>query len=69
MKIKKLKKLKKYYSENGPTKLSWPISAKSNKNFFLFKKKKKLQWPMSAKSDTQLPGFMYNQIRIFMDRL
>ena len=40
MKIKKLKNLKKYYSENGPTKLSWPISAKSNKNFFLFKKKK-----------------------------
>ena len=40
MKIKKLKKLKKYYSENGPTKLSWPISATSNKKFFLFKKKK-----------------------------
>ena len=30
MKIKKLKKLKKYYSENGPTKLPWPMSAKSD---------------------------------------
>ena len=45
MKIKKLKKLKKYYSENGPTQLSWPISAKSNKNFFLFKKKKNYHGP------------------------
>ena len=30
MKIKKLKKSKKYYSEKNPTKLSWPIRAKSD---------------------------------------
>ena len=30
MKIKKLKKWKKYYSEKNPTKLAWPMSAKSN---------------------------------------
>ena len=36
---------------------------------FLFKKKKKLPWPMSAKSDTHLPGFIYYEIRIFLDRL
>ena len=30
MKIKKLKKRKKYYSEKTPTKLSWHISAKSD---------------------------------------
>ena len=40
MKIKKLKKWKKYYSEKSPTKLSWPMSAKSDKKKFLFKKKK-----------------------------
>ena len=39
--------------------------------FFLFKEKKntKLSWPMSAKFDTQLPNFIYNEIRIFLDRL
>ena len=50
----KLKKCKKY-SEKKPTKLSWPMSVKSDKKVFLFKKrkkKKKLPWPMSAKSDT-----------------
>ena len=53
MKIKKLKKWKKYYSEKNPTKLSCPMSAKSDKKI-LFKKKKKtkLSWPMSTKSDT-----------------
>ena len=30
MKTKKLKKLKKYYSEKHPTKLSWPMSVKSD---------------------------------------
>ena len=36
------------------TKLSWPMSAKSDKNFFYSERKKstKLPWPMSAKSDT-----------------
>ena len=29
------------------------------------KKPTKLSWPMSAKSDTQLPGFIYNEIGIF----
>ena len=49
----KIKNEKKYYSEKIPTKLSWPMKAKSDK-IFLFKKKKnaKLPWPMSAKSDT-----------------
>ena len=39
--------------------------------FFYSKRKKnaKLPWPMSAKSDTQLPGFIYNEVRIFLDRL
>ena len=48
MKIKELKKWKKYYSEKNHTKLSWP---------------------MSAKSDTKLPGFIYNEISIFLDSL
>ena len=35
------------------TKLSWPMSAKSDKTFFIQKEKKtKSPWPMSAKSDT-----------------
>ena len=53
MKIKKMKKSKKYYSGKNPT--TWPMSAKSAKKVFLFKKKKrntKLPWPMSAKCDT-----------------
>ena len=33
--------MKKYYSEKPPTKISWPMSAKSDKFFFLFKKEKK----------------------------
>ena len=28
--MKKLKKRKKYYSEKNPTKISWPMSAKSD---------------------------------------
>ena len=37
----------------NPTKLSWPMSTKSDKTFFIQKEKKtKLPWPMSAKSDT-----------------
>ena len=42
MKIKKLKKWKKYYSEETPTKLSWPMSAKSDKKFFFIQKEKKI---------------------------
>ena len=57
MKIKELKKWKKYYSEKKLTKLSWPMSAKSDQKISYLKskkkkKKKKLPWPMSAKSDT-----------------
>ena len=33
-------KRKKSYSEKNPTKLLWPMSAKSDKKSFLFKKKK-----------------------------
>ena len=39
MKLKKLEKRKNYYSEKNPTKLSWPMSAKSDK-FFIQKEKK-----------------------------
>ena len=54
MKIKNWNNEKIYYSEKKPTKLSWPMSTKSDKKHFLFKNKKstKLPWPMSAKSDT-----------------
>ena len=48
-------KRKKSYSEKNPTKLLWPMSAKSDqKNLFIQKEKKnrKLAWPMSGKSDT-----------------
>ena len=42
MKIKKLKKWKKYYSKKKKiTKLSWPTSVKSVKTFFIRKDKKK----------------------------
>ena len=34
MKIKKLKKMKKDIQKKNPTKLSWPISVKSDKNSF-----------------------------------
>ena len=40
--------------KKNPTKLSWPMSAKSDK-YFLFKKNQKntrLPWSISAKSDT-----------------
>ena len=40
MKIKKLKKWKTYYSEKKPTKLSCPMSAKSDKKSFYSKRKK-----------------------------
>ena len=33
-------KRKKSYSEKNPTKLLWPMRAKSDKKTFLFKKKK-----------------------------
>ena len=43
------------------------MSAESDqKNFIQKEKKTKLPWPMSAKSDTQLPGFIYNEIRILL---
>ena len=45
------------------------MSAKSDKKTSKRKNNTKLPWPMSTKSDTQLPGFTYNEIVIFMDRL
>ena len=50
----KNKEMKKCYSEKNLTKLSWPVSAKSDKRFFIQKEKKntKLSSPMSAKSHT-----------------
>ena len=50
---KKIEKMKKNIQKKPPTKLSWAMSAKSDKTFFIQKEKKaKLPWPMSAKSDT-----------------
>ena len=69
--MKKFEKIKKiYYSEKKSTKLHGP-EVPNLINFFYSKRKKttKLPWPMSAKSDTQLPGFSYNKVRIFLDRL
>ena len=40
MKIKKLKEWEKHYSQENPTKLSWPMSVKSNKKIFYSKRKK-----------------------------
>ena len=64
---KKMEKMKNYYSEKKPTKISWPMSVKSDQRKILFKNKTstKQPWPMSAKPETQLPGFIYNEIRIF----
>ena len=46
------------------------MSGKSDKNvFYSNRKKTKLPWPMNAKSDTSLPGFIYNKVRIFLNRL
>ena len=63
--------MKKIFRKKNPTKLSWSESAKSDKKNFIQKEKKntKLPWPISARSDTQLPGFIYNEIMIFLDRL
>ena len=36
----KIKELKKFYSEKNHTKLSWPMSAKSDKKNFYSKRKK-----------------------------
>ena len=70
MKIKNQKNEKIIIQKKTPTKLSWPMSAKSDKRFIQKEKKStKLPWPMSAKSDAQLPGFIYNEIRIFFNRL
>ena len=46
--------MKKMLFGKKPTKLSWPMSARSDKKIFLFKKKKKMKlpWSMSAISDT-----------------
>ena len=41
MKTKELKKRKKYYSGKSRAKLSWPMSAKSDKKIFYSKRKKK----------------------------
>ena len=40
-------KRKKSYSEKKPTKLLWPMSAKSDKKTFLFKKKNKQKVSMA----------------------
>ena len=48
IKAENKKNVKKYYSEKNPTKLSWPMRAKSD-NFFLFKKKKKHKITMTHK--------------------
>ena len=49
------------------------MSAKYDKCFIQKEKKnktnRKFPWPMSAKSDTQLPGLIYNEIRIFFNPL
>ena len=42
----------KNYSGKKNAKLSWPMSAKSDKFFIQKEKKTKLPWPMSARSDT-----------------
>ena len=54
MKIKKLKKWRNIIQKKNPTKLSWPMGAKSDKSIFYSKRKKntKLSYPMSAKYDT-----------------
>ena len=70
MKITKLKKRRRSYSEKNPTKLSCTMGGESDKKVSYQKRKKsKLQWPMSAKSDTQLPGFIYNEIGILLGPL
>ena len=48
--------MKKILFRKKPTKLSWPMSAKSDQKISYLKSKKKnkqkLPWPMSAKSAT-----------------
>ena len=52
MKIKNQKNEKIIIQKKTPAKLSWPMSAKSDKRFIQKEKKSaKLPWPMSAKSD------------------
>ena len=36
---KKMEKMKNYYSEKKPTKISWPMSVKSDQRKILFKNK------------------------------
>ena len=54
MKTKKIEKMKKKNIQTKkPQKLSWPMSAKSDKFFYSKRKKNtKLPLPISAKSDT-----------------
>ena len=57
MKIKELKKWKKYYSEKKLTKLSWPMSAKSDQKISYLKskkKKKKKKWQEKMESGKQI---------------
>ena len=64
-------KIKKHYiQKKNPQNYHDPLVPNLIKNF-LFKRKKytKLPSPMSAKSDAQLPGFISNEIRIFLDRV
>ena len=71
MKLKKLEKRKNYYSEKNPTKLSWPMSAKSDK-FFIQKEKKKYKIAMAHECQIWylvIRLFIYNEIKIFLDRL
>ena len=42
---------------------------KSEKKIYSKRKKTKFPCSMSAKSDTYLPGLIYNQVRIFLNRL
>ena len=39
------------------------------KRYTIQKKTHKITIAHSAKSDTWLPGFLYNEVRIFLDRL
>ena len=53
MKTKKIEKMKKNIQTKKTQKLSWPMSAKSDKFFYSKRKKNtKLPLPIGAKSDT-----------------
>ena len=54
MKIKELKKWKKYYSEKKLTKLSWPMSAKSDQKISYLKSKKKKKKKITMAHECQI---------------